>query len=171
MKSIAKLKKNLMLTGVLLVFWSFVHPFFLGITHVRINQNQTEAQIELRLFTDDVQRALKTHGIAFNPRVRDSATLSKLQNIMDQKIALWSKGKDTQWKKVPLVLLGFEEESEATWFYLECPELPVKTTRWKFQNTWLFQEHPEQIHVVHAEIGSSYRKSEQLHLKNPAFEF
>ena len=68
-------------------------------------------------------------------------------------------------------LIGFEEESEATWFYLEIPKLPSKVQSWRFQNTLLFKEHPEQVHVVHAEIGPDYRKSEQLNFNRRSFEF
>ena len=72
---------------------------------------------------------------------------------------------------MPLELIGFEEESEATWFYLESAELPAKAQSWRFINTLLLKEHPEQVHVVHAEIGPDYRKSEQLNIKRRSFEF
>ena len=150
-----------------------MHPFYVGVSHVRINKNQTEAQIEVRLFTDDIQLALKDRGIDFNPKLkmRDSVSLRKIQKIFNQELALFAKKKDQTWEKVPLTLIGFEEESEATWFYLEASRLPVKVQSWRFQNTVLFKEHPEQVHVVHAEIGPEYRKSEQLNLKRRSFEF
>ena len=150
-----------------------MHPFYVGLTHVRINQNQTEAQIEVRLFTDDIQLALKERGIDFNQRfkMRDSLSLQKLQKILRQELALFAKKRDTNWEKLGLNLIGYEEESEASWFYLEVPKLPSKVQSWKFQNTLLFKEHPEQAHVVNAAIGPDYRKSEQLNLKRNAFEF
>ena len=159
--------------GLILSLSSWLHPFYVGVSHVRINKNQTEAQIEVRLFTDDIQLALKDRGINFNPKLkmRDSAYLQKLQKIFRQELGLFAKKKDGSWEKVNLNLIGYEEESEATWFYLEVPQLPTKVQSWKFQNTLLFKEHPEQVHVVHAEIGPEYRKSEQLNLKRNAFEF
>lgn len=159
--------------GLILSLSSWMHPFYVGVSHVRINKNQTEAQIEVRLFTDDIQLALKERGIDFNPKLkmRDSLSLQKLQKIFRQELALFAKNKDARWQKVALNLIGYEEESEATWFYLEVPKLPTKVQSWKFQNTLLFKEHPEQVHVVHAEIGPEYRKSEQLNIKRNAFEF
>lgn len=159
--------------GLILSLGSWMHPFYVGVTHVRINQNQTEAQIEVRLFTDDIQLALKERGIDFNPRLkmRDSLNLQKLQKIFRQELALFAKKRDANWEKLGLNLIGYEEESEATWFYLEVPKLPSKVQSWKFQNTLLFKEHPEQVHVVNAAIGPDYRKSEQLNLKRNAFEF
>lgn len=166
-----KIAVPLLFLGLFFVLGSWMHPFYVGVSHVRISQNQTEAQIEVRLFTDDIQQALKDRGLNFDPRKRDSATLRKLQKIFNQELALFAKNKAQQWDKISLTLIGFEEESEATWFYLEVPKLPAKVQSWRFQNTWLFKEHPEQVHVVHAEIGPDYRKSEQLNIKRSAFEF
>jgi hypothetical protein len=171
MFEISKLFKFSVIVAVLCVFSSWVHPFYVGISHVRINTKQSEAQIEVRLFTDDFQQAVKSEGLYFNPKKRDSLTINSLQVLMGKYVTLWGKDKDQQWIKVPLKLIGFEEESEATWFYLESAQLPQKISRWKFQNTWLFKEHPEQMHVVHAEIGSEYRRSEQLQGKKINFEF
>ena len=150
---------------------SWMHPFYVGVSHVRINQSQSEAQIEVRLFTDDVQNAFSQQGVVFNPQKRDTTTLRKLQKIFNQELALFAKNKTQEWSRVPLELIGFEEESEATWFYLESAELPAKAQSWRFINSLLLKEHPEQVHVVHAEIGPEYRKSEQLNIKRRSFEF
>jgi hypothetical protein len=62
------------LTVLILSLGSWMHPFYVGVSHVRINKNQTEAQIEVRLFTDDIQLALKDRGIDFNPKLSLSLT-------------------------------------------------------------------------------------------------
>ncbi len=166
-----KIAVPLLFVILFFVLGSWMHPFYVGVSHIRISQNQTEAQIEVRLFTDDIQQSLKDRGLNFDPRKRDSSTMRKLQKIFNQELALFAKNKAQHWDKLPLSLIGFEEESEATWFYLEVPKLPAKVTAWRFQNTLLFKEHPEQVHVVHAEIGPNYRKSEQLNIKRSVFEF
>lgn len=167
----AKIILPALLLGLIFSLSSWMHPFYVGVTHVRINKNQTEAQIEVRLFTDDVQLALKESGVTFNPKKRDSTTLRKLQIIFNKELALFAKNKDQKWETTTMNLIGFEEEAEATWFYLEIPKLPGKIQSWKFQNTLLFKQHSEQVHVVHAEIGPEYRKSEQLNITRPSFEF
>ncbi len=166
-----KLGISMVFLGIFLAMSSWMHPFYVGVTNVRINKIQTEAQIEVRVFTDDIQEAFKAQGFDFSPRKRDSLALRKVQKILDKDVALFAKNKEGKWSKVPLELIGFEEESEATWFYLEAGHLPAKVQSWKFQNTLLFKEHPEQIHVVSAEIGPEYRKSEQLNVKRTQFEF
>lgn len=167
----SKLIKYALGLGMMFLCIAWVHPFFVGISHVRINSKQTEVQVEVRLFTDDFQSAVKPLGLNFNPRKHDSISMVKVQDLMNKYISLWSKGKDNHWVKVPLSLVGYEEESEATWFFLESDQLPSKTMKWKFQNTWLMKEHPEQMHIVHAEIGTDYRKSEPLNVKKTEFEF
>ncbi len=166
-----KLRISVIFTGIFLTMSAWMHPFYVGVTNVRINKIQTEAQIEVRVFTDDIQEALRAQGLDFSPRKRDSLVLRKVQNIMEKDVALFAKNKEGKWSKIPLELIGFEEESEATWFYLEAARLPAKVQSWRFQNTLLFKEHPEQIHVVSAEIGPEYRKSEQLNSKRTHFEF
>lgn len=166
-----KIKYHFFLTLGSVFLLSMMHPFYVGVTHVRISQNQQEAQIEVRLFTDDVQAFLKSKAIQFNPNKRDSVVLQKMQKVFSQHLALFAKNKANKWESVSLELIGYEEESEASWFYLEAVSLPSKVQQWRFQNTLLFKEHPEQVHVVHAEIGPDYRKSEQLNIKRSTFEF
>ncbi len=167
----AKITLPILLLGLIFSLASWMHPFYVGVTHVRINKSQTEAQIEVRLFTDDVQMAFKESGVAFDPHKRDTATLRKLQKIFNKELALFAKNKEQKWDRTNMYLIGFEEEAEATWFYLEIPKLPARIQSWKFQNTLLFKQHPEQVHVVHAEIGPEYRKSEQLNVTRTSFEF
>ena len=171
MQKQTKITFTLIALAVFFTLVSWMHPFYVGVSHVRINQTQSEAQIEVRLFTDDAQNAFSERGVDFNPQKRDSTTLRKLQKIFNQELALFAKNKAQEWNRVPLQLIGYEEESEATWFYLECAALPAKAQSWRFMNTLLIKEHPEQVHVVHAEIGPEYRKSEQLNIKRRSFEF
>ena len=149
--------------------FSRLHPFFVGVTDIAIKPNKKQFQVTLKVFTEDLQNA-----ILHQQQVKFIADNVSAQN----KLALYSylkprltiglvAGKKTQW--VPLKLLGWENQEEATYCYLEGTLnsiLPIpQNFKCIIQNKVLYDELDKQVHLVHVTYNGN-RKSEQLSYPN-----
>jgi hypothetical protein len=160
------MRTKLHLFALLLTLWvvtTALHPFYVGVTQVKIIEGK-EVNMEVRLFTDDLQKSLLKKGITFSPlEVSDSIKKQVEVFLLEYvKLNFKTEGLAHTWVPVKLQLVGYEKEEDATWFYLELTR-PLKKSafKWKLQNTLLMDDHDEQVHIVHAEKGS-LRVSEQL---------
>ena len=160
------MRTKLYLFALLVTLWMIstaMHPFYVGVTQVKIIEGK-EVNMEVRVFTDDLQKSLLKKGITFSPfEVSDS--LKKLvEAFLLEYVDLKYKTERLPhtWVPAKLQLIGYEKEEDATWFYLELKK-PLKNSanKWKLRNTLMMDDHDEQVHIVHAEKGS-LRVSEQL---------
>lgn len=152
------------------------HPFFVGVTQIFIQTStavDNNCIVEVKLFTDDLQRALKEeNGVQFSPEKPSTQEIQthlsryfnahvKLSLLFQKK----AKGKITT-LNVPLHVKGWSVEEEATWVYL----LPSKTIQYQsikqlkqvhLENNALIKQLPSQTHIVHCFVNGN-RKTEQL---------
>lgn len=137
------------LSVCLLVVFSFKHPFYLGLTELTYDAKQRSMQCAVKLFTNDLEAALKK----INKRsvdlinIKDTTdTENILQTYLQKRLVLKING-----KLKTFVFIGFEREEEAIWMYLEygnC-DLPKKV---EIQNTLLFDYIDTQTNIVHLEV-------------------
>ncbi len=160
------MRTKLHLFALLVTLWmvsTAMHPFYIGVTQVKIIQGK-EVNMEVRVFTDDLQKSLLKKGITFSPLdVSDSLKKQVEAYLLDYvKLNYKTEILPHTWVPAKLQLVGYEKEEDATWFYLELTN-PLKNSafKWKLKNTLLMDDHDEQVHIVHAEKGS-LRVSEQL---------
>ena len=160
------MRTKLYLLALLVTLWmisSSMHPFYVGVTQVKIIEGK-EVNMEVRVFTDDLQKSLLKKGITFSPLEVSDSLIKKVEVYLLEYVKLNYKTESIPhtWVPAKLQLIGYEKEQDATWFYLELKK-PLKNTayKWKLKNTLLMDDHDEQVHIVHADKGS-LRVSEQL---------
>lgn len=161
--------KKILSLFLLISLFSFKHPFYLGVTDLKYNAREKALQGAVKLFTNDLEDALKkVHGRTIdliNPK--DTAETARiLRAYLDKHLAFTINNQVRTFEFV-----GFEQEQEAVWMYLEiknCP-LPKKIS---VQNSLLYEHLKDQSNIIHLEVNE-VKKS--LKLNNPdklaVFEF
>jgi len=147
-----------MLQLILLTWLSFFHPFYVSVTEIRQDPTTKTVQVSVRVFFDDLERALhtkyKTKVDILKPVNKKQTDLLIAAYIKDH---LKLKGNN---KELSLGYSGYEIEQEAAWCYFETEAVePLKSV--SIQNTLLFEQHREQINMVHVIINNQ-RKSTKL---------
>lgn len=156
-KLILKARFFLPLTVVFLVL-SMAHPFYLGVCEFKYNQPRKELQGSVKLFTNDLEDALKK--LNKKPvdllNIKDTVMVSKLlEEYLRKRLQLKVNGTVISYR-----FLGFEKEEEATWMYIEalnCP--PPKKV--EINCSLLYDFIKEQMLIFHVEAGSD-KKSHKL---------
>ncbi|MCS6904103.1 MAG: hypothetical protein RML72_04790 [Bacteroidia bacterium] len=125
------------------------HPFYVSLTQIEHNSQTQCLEASIRIFTDDLQLALKNFQAKNN---FDNNQLLKL--YLKEHIKIWVKEN----QELDLSFVGKEEEEEVTWCYLESK--PIKTIPMLIvQNTILFKEFPSQINMLHIRIHGKTRST------------
>ncbi|MGZ3920455.1 MAG: DUF6702 family protein [Bacteroidia bacterium] len=154
---------------VVFLFCSFSHPFYLGVTDLKYNSKEKSVQGSVKLFTNDLEDALKK---VYKVQIdlingKDKNSLNKILNDYLKnhlKIKINSK-------PVTFDMIGFEHESEAVWMYVEIlnAALPKKV---EIENTLLYDQVKSQINIVHFEVNGNTKSSKVSNPdKNIVFEF
>lgn len=131
---------------------AFKHPFYLGVVDLKYNAKEKSLQGSVKLFTSDFEAALKK--IYKKPidliNLKDKdATTKILANYLTDHLKFKINNKSVNFK-----LIGFENEAEAVWMYIECDksELPKKV---EIENSLLYDYLKEQMNIVHIEVNDS----------------
>ena len=167
----AKIKKYFTLFFLTIIISAY-HPFHVGVTQINIKDNR-DVQLEVRVFTDDIQKVMLSRGVRFNPENSDKKSKNEVERYLLKHLQLKTAFKNLPhtWVPIHLKLVGFERESDATWFYLEPAEvLKQEAVKWRFSNTVLFDLFDDQMHVVNTSNGE-IRVSEQLHIERRSMDF
>lgn len=135
-----------------------LHPFYMSVTELEYKPAEKEVQVSCKIFTDDLEEALK---LSFKRKVDLLNTAAKkdneqlLNNYLQEHLKLQLDG-----KAVPLQMIGFEHEGEAVWMYLVSKNTaPFKTAT--VVNDLLYSYKEEQINIIHFKNGTE-RKSHRL---------
>lgn len=134
------------------------HPFYLSVTEFNYNSGTSRWEVTVKLFTNDLEDALagslgkRTDLI----NVTDtSRTISMLENYLGTRLNLSVSG-----SPVSVRILGFENEEEATWIYLESQKCP-RPGKMEIHNSLLCDFLSRQMNIVHVKVGDR-RKSSRL---------
>jgi len=153
--------KNFLLITTLLFLFAFKHPLYLGVTELKYNAKEKALQGSVKLFTNDLEDALKRiHGETVDLiNIKDTLKTKKLLNdYLKKRLSFAVNGFPKKYE-----FLGFENEQEATWLYIElrnCP-LPKKLT---IENKLLYDFIKEQVNIIHLEVGV---QKKSIKLANP----
>lgn len=134
------------------------HPFHVSLTEIRMNTGKGNVEVSCRMFTDDLQQAVRKLYIskADLRKTPDDETVNRYVfeyirsnlsiTIGDARISL-------QW-------VGYENEEEYTWCYLESTGVMI-TNAVLVLNTLLFDVNTEQVNMIHC-YKDEVRKSTKL---------
>ncbi|MGK6352515.1 DUF6702 family protein [Parapedobacter sp. DT-150] len=147
--------------SIINAFLLLLHPFYVSITTVDVNEQAQTVEVSCRIFYDDLEAALKAESDSkvdlINPPDR-AATDSLLAAYLQKQFKLAVNG-----KQVPLNYLGYEIEEDVAWCYLEAKAVP-SVQRMAIDTRILYDQFPGQSNILHV---TAYGKRKSTKLDNP----
>jgi hypothetical protein len=149
----------ILLVSVLML--SASHPFYLSVTSLKYASEERSLQGSVKVFTSDLESALTRlsgkKSDLLHP-VDSTALLQQLQSYLGSRLKIRADQ-----KTLSLKLIGFENQEEATWLYIEL-SLETRPARLSVENTILYDYLPGQMNIVQVEWAG---KEQSGRLNNP----
>lgn len=150
--------KLLAYSFLVLLCTSWKHPFYVSMTDIKYNTQQTRLEVSVRIFTNDFEKALrnqyKTNIDLLNPS--NKAAVDKyVANYIQKHVQLMVND-----KPVILKYIGYEKEEESIWSYFEVANLPSPRNI-TVQNSLLYEVTHEQVNMLHLQINAT-EKTDKL---------
>ena len=138
---------------------SLVHPFHVSVTEITQNAAAGTLEVQVKLFTDDFEAALKK---VYDTKVDliDPALHERMDSVVLRYIYSRLQLRVNE-KAVPLQYLGFEQEREATYVYLEAENIQGPVRRLDVYAKLLYEQFSDQVNIFHATAGKA-KKSTKL---------
>ncbi|MFM7672559.1 MAG: DUF6702 family protein [Bacteroidota bacterium] len=157
----------LFLFGLLSATQKEEHPFHVGVVEIEHNATDHTLEVSCKLFTDDFENALRTRfkvAVDLSAPARKVAMDSLVAAYMRQQLKLSVNG-----KKVNGTYLGFEQDKEAIYAYIEYPDLG-KPISLKADCGLMYEQFTDQINIFHVTVGGK-RQSSKLGYPDRLIEF
>jgi len=143
------------------------HPFHVGLTEIVYQPQSNTYQVSLKLFTDDLELALKEESgniVDLLDGEIDTRTDSLLFRYASTHFSISSND-----LALDLRYVGSEKEYDVTWIYLESAEIP-EINHLLVWNELLLEVFEDQSHIVHYSDSSGLR-SELIHKDKASVSF
>ncbi|MBM3158337.1 MAG: DUF6702 family protein [Bacteroidota bacterium] len=135
------------------------HPFHVGVLEVNHNTAEATLEIQCKLFTDDFEDALakvyKRKADLIAPALHTSMD-TLVQQYLKSHLTMQVNG-----KLVAVNYLGFEQEREAVYVYLEVENVPAVIEKVVIKTNLLYDLYDDQVNLVHCSTRNT-RKSAKL---------
>lgn len=144
------------------------HPFHVSVTEVNHNQQEATLEMQCKLFTDDFEAAI---GKLYNRKV--DLINTSLHGSMDslvRRYVLTHLRLTINGKILAPSYLGFEQEKEAVYVYVEYPTTPANIQEVAIFNNLLYDYYTDQINIIHFKSGDK-RKSVKLDYPDATIQF
>ncbi|MDN3584074.1 DUF6702 family protein [Mucilaginibacter flavus] len=158
-----------MLQLLLISWFSIFHPFYVSVTEITHNAKTQSLEVSSRIFYDDLERTLEKqyHTPVDIVHPKDKTKLNQMvSDYIKKHLVIKADG-----KLLSLSYVGYEVQEDAAWAYFEVKGIS-KVKKVEVHNDILFDEHKEQINMLHVTVAGE-RKSTKL--DNPdadaGFEF
>jgi hypothetical protein len=140
---------------------NIVHPFYVSVTEINHNAKDNTMEISCKLFTDDFEKTLSAQyktpvdlGHPKNKEQADKMVFTYLQQHLQLKI---------DGKTAVLQYVGYENEGEAAWCYLQVSNAPVPK-QLQLNANMLYELFDTQINIIHATVNG---KRQSTKITNP----
>ncbi|MGQ0829111.1 MAG: DUF6702 family protein [Bacteroidota bacterium] len=122
-----------------------IHKYYFSFTEIRVDTQKATLNVSCKVFTDDLEVALNN---AYGKKIAlaDVKQNKEAQNLLNKYIEDRFKISVTG-KVLELEFVGYENEADVTWFYMEVPKFAEKGAV-TVQNSILFETFPEQTNVI-----------------------
>jgi len=137
-----------------------MHPFHISVTEVSFNEDNKHLEISIRIFSDDLERALKQYGeMEFDiiNSLNDTVVLTELESYLEANFII----KENE-ITIPLYFLGAKANGDEVWCFIESETVNAPETLW-VRNTLLLDLFDDQINLVHLTIGNTTRSTKYYH--------
>lgn len=135
------------------------HPFHVSVTEINHNQSEATLEVQCKIFTDDFEAAI---GKLYKRKV--DLTDKSLHESMDSLVNRYVLSRlqiKVNGKALSPTYLGFEQEKEAVYVYVEYSKAPATIQEVDFFNNLLYDYYTDQINILHFRSGDK-RKSVKL---------
>jgi hypothetical protein len=143
--------------AVILLLSSFRHPMHVSVTEIEIDVEENAIKVISHIFMDDIEK--KYREVKGNNELDITTAKVKpdfklfLGKYLNENIELSANG-----KLIETTFLGYEEEGDGIWCYLEALKVKkVKTLNVK--NTTLFDTFEDQANLVHVELNKEIQST------------
>lgn len=143
------------------------HPFHVSVTEINHNKTDKTLEITCKIYTDDFEKVLaqnyKTKVDLINPP--DKSKMDTLvKKYLFSHLSIKANG-----KPVALNYIGFENESEAAYGYVEVENIS-SISKIEVTDTILYDFFDDQIGIIHAIVNGN-RKSTKLNYPDKVASF
>ena len=144
---------------------------------MRWNPSSQTVQTTVRVFTDDLELALRKHH-DFTSDVKIWLGDEREWDHADSALHAWAQAHlDVRVDDQRLIWnwVGKEIELDVSYLYLESQPLNERANMWFVQNSMLFHEFEDQVNEVHLHDilfdGTAVERREMLNVEWPSFEW
>jgi hypothetical protein len=141
-----------------------LHDFHTSITEMRYNAKEKSFEISLRVFTDDLEKALSANNQNKKFIVDNNDRNDAFIEAYVKKHFVVTNSKN---QKPAINYIGKEKEGDATWIYLEMP-VNEGISGSKIQNNVLIDMFEDQTNIVNIFVQNQ-KKSYLFTVKNRVF--
>ena len=152
--------RRLALLLLLLPLWALArHTYHSSILELRLNPNQPQVELALKVFTDDLENAL-SKGRPQHLSLQDPRALPLADAYLREHLELALPYTSSRQPRLPLTVqfVGMQAEKDAYWLYAKAA-LPRAATAVWLRNTVLLDLFSDQMNIVNAE-GNGQKVSE-----------
>lgn len=145
-----------------------VHPFHVSVTEVNHNQQEATLEMQCKIFTDDFEAAIAKQ---YNQKVDliDKSVHESMDSLVRRYVLSHVQVK-INGKLMAPTYLGFEQEKEAVYVYVEYPKTPAVIQEVEYFNNLLYDYYTDQINILHFKSGDK-RKSIKLDYPDTSIGF
>lgn len=119
-----------------------IHKFYVSITEITLNDQNSRLEISTKLFYDDLQNAVYIEeGERIEDPVQDHQKL--VETYIKRHFKIYING-----KQVSLSMLGLEPEVDAVWCYFESEEVPENFNSLQVINSIFVDLFPRQSNII-----------------------
>ena len=142
-----------MLANVLILISALLHPFYLSVTEANYNPEARTMECSVRIFTDDLERALNEagHGVL---HLDTEEELPEADSLIGHFV-LANFGLVTDKGKRKLTYIGREYEDDGTYVYFQAEAITTRFKWIEFNTNLLLNTFPEQRNIVHVTKGDA----------------
>ena len=138
--------------------WVSAHPFHVSVIEINHNAGDRTLEISCKIFTDDFEKSLaknyKTKADLINPPNK-AAMDTLVKKYLYSHLAIKANG-----KPVVFNYLGFENDHEAAYGYIEVSNIPSVNSV-EINTSIMYEMFEDQMNIFHVTVGGK-RKSTKL---------
>ena len=139
---------------VLPLFAFSVHEYYISLTKVEFVPEQKAVQVTMKLFIDDLERALENRNevtLKLATELEDKRADAFLERYLVQKFQVWINQREMHY-----AYLGKEYENDVVYLYLEIENVE-EIRSIEVRNAILVEEFPSQLNYVKVQVGKELK--------------
>jgi hypothetical protein len=161
---------NIMVRWIILSFFAFInpingvkpvitntslvykHPFYVSVIQIDHNAKAKTAEISIRIFMDDLEKALAKYGntkVDILKPTEKTATNKLLNDYIQHKLHLNLNGNAVQ-----MNYLGYEQQQESVWAYLEVENI-ASIKKATINCSLMYDYQDKQINIFHVKCNGN----------------